>query len=144
MTALITADTRRRAMQSRGGQHQRNGRRSLTRSALVGAVRARLGREEGFTLVELIVVMLIAAIVSVAVLAIFSSTSGAFYSQTARIQNQDDARTAINQMARYLRMATSSADNQSTQSNAIVTSLPKDVEFYCDLLGDGVPEKVRS
>jgi prepilin-type N-terminal cleavage/methylation domain-containing protein len=115
----------------------------MTRQALIRTARARLGRQEGFTLIELLVVMLIAAVLSVAILAIFSSVTGAFDSQTVRIRNQDDARTAINQMARYIRMATSSADNVSSQSNSIVTALPKNIEFYCDLVGDGVPELVR-
>jgi hypothetical protein len=59
------------------------------------------------------------------------------------MMNQDDARTAINQMARYLRMATSSADSQSTASNAIAVALPQEVVFYCDVDGDNVSEKVR-
>jgi hypothetical protein len=88
-------------------------------------------------------VMLLTAIVSVAILGVFSSLNGVFSSQTTRIQNQDDARTAVNQMGRYVRMATSSADNLTSQSNAIAKALPQDIEFYCDLLGDGVPEKVR-
>ena len=57
--------------------------------------------------------------------------------------NQDDARTAINQMTRYLRMATDSADNVTTLSNAVATALPQDIEFYCDVDGDEVAEKVR-
>ena len=50
---------------------------------------------------------------------VFRGTTSVFNSQEVRMLNQDDARTAINQMARYIRMATSSADNQSTVSNAI-------------------------
>jgi hypothetical protein len=88
-------------------------------------------------------VIILAAIVTAGVLASLSSVSGVFNSQGVRIQNQDDARTAINQMARYIRMATSSADNMTTQSNAIATALPQNVEFYCDIDGDGLAEKAR-
>jgi hypothetical protein len=77
------------------------------------------------------------------VVGILLSTTGVVASQNVRIQNQDDARLAINQMARYIRMATSSADNQTTQSNAIATAQPQDIEFYCDFDADGVAEKVR-
>lgn len=103
----------------------------------------RMGREGGLTLVELLVVMLIAAVISTAALITLSAVTGVFHSQQVRIINQDDARTAVNQMARYIRMATSSADNPSTLSNSIATALPQDLEFYCDLDGDGRAEKVR-
>lgn len=114
-----------------------------TEVGLISAARERLARESGFTIVELVVVTMITMIVVAAILAIFLSLSGAFNNQMTRVQNQDDARTAINQMARYIRMATSSADSESTLSNAILTALPQDFEFYCDVDGDGVADKVR-
>jgi hypothetical protein len=40
-------------------------------------------------------------------------------------------------------MATSSADNQTSQDNAIATAQPQELEFYCDVDGDEVAEKVR-
>jgi prepilin-type N-terminal cleavage/methylation domain-containing protein len=124
--------------------HRQDGQgRSLRRFPRCYAIRARVEGQDGFTLVELLVVMIIGAIISVAVLAVFTSLSGVFNSQTVRIQNQDDARTAVNEMSRYLRMATSSADNMTTQSNAIATASPQDIEFYCDIDGDSVAEKVR-
>jgi prepilin-type N-terminal cleavage/methylation domain-containing protein len=122
---------------------RREQRRSMHGPALLRMVRERLGGREGFSIIELLVVMLIASIISVAVLAILSGTTNVFNSQNVRMLNQDDARTAINQMARYVRSATSSADNMTTQSNAIATALPQDIEFYCDVDGDGVAEKVR-
>jgi len=103
----------------------------------------KAGREGGFTLIELLVVIVIAGILSGAVLLLFSNVSGAFHSQGVRIQNQDDARSAINQMARFIRMAASSADNMTTLSNSIATALPQDIEFYCDVDGDGISEKMR-
>jgi type II secretory pathway pseudopilin PulG len=110
---------------------------------LIYTIRERAVRQGGFTIVELLVAMLITVVVVAAILAIFSGFSGSFYGQMTRIQNQDDARTAINQVARYIRMATSSAGHDSSLSNAIITALPQDIEFYCDLSGDGVPERVR-
>jgi prepilin-type N-terminal cleavage/methylation domain-containing protein len=98
--------------------------------------------QEGFTLVELLVTVVLVSVVGVAILMIFSSLSRAFDSQVVRIQNQDDARTAVNQMARYLRMATSSADNMTSQSDAIASALPQSLEFYCDLDSDSVADKV--
>jgi prepilin-type N-terminal cleavage/methylation domain-containing protein len=118
-------------------------RRSRPGPAFRRAVAARLQGQGGFTMMELIVVILITTIIAVAILMTFSTLTGAFNSQTARIQNQDDARLAINQMARYIRMATSSADNMTSVSNAVATAAPQDIEFYCDVDGDWVAEKVR-
>ena len=92
---------------------------------------------------ELLVVIVLAGILSGAIVGVLLSVSGVFDSQGARIQNQDDARTAINQVARFIRMATSSADNQTSQTNSIATALPQDLEFFCDLDGDGTSEKAR-
>lgn len=101
------------------------------------------GGDSGFTIIELLLVIVIAAVVSVSVLMIFSSLTGVFYSQQARMLSQDDVRKAVNEMARFIRAATSSADNPSSQSNAIATALPQDIEFFCDVDGDDVAEKVR-
>jgi prepilin-type N-terminal cleavage/methylation domain-containing protein len=132
-----------RSMDAGVTKHCRGGRRSIACRALRGRVLARLKGDGGFTVVELVVAMVIVGIVSAAVLAIFGGLTGVFHSQQVRMQNQDYARTAINQMTRYLRMATSSADNMTTQSNAIERAASDDIEFYCDLDGDGLAEKVR-
>jgi prepilin-type N-terminal cleavage/methylation domain-containing protein len=105
--------------------------------------RLRGMRQEGFTLVELLVTVVLVSVLGVATLLIFSSLSGVFNTQGVRIQNQDDARTAVNQIARYIRMATSSADNMTTQSDAIASALPLEVQFYCDIDSDARAEKVR-
>jgi prepilin-type N-terminal cleavage/methylation domain-containing protein len=117
---------------------RRRGHRSLA-----NLVRSRLYNQNGFTLIELTMVVLLASMISVAVLMMLRGTTSVFNSQEVRMLNQDDARTAINQLARYLRMATSSADSQSTASNAIALALPQEVVFYCDIDGDEVAEKVR-
>ncbi len=106
-------------------------------------MRLRLRKQEGFTLSEWVVVGLLGGILSAAVIAVLFSLTGVFHSQGTRMLNQDSARTAINQVGRYIRMATSSADNLTTQSNSIATALPHDLEFYVDLDGDGLAEKAR-
>lgn len=130
-------------MRGRKTQHLVRAEPNLSCGGGLRALKARLREQRGLTIVELLVGMLIAIVVSFAVLAVLSSTTGVFDSQTVRMQNQDDARTAINQMARYIRMATSSADNVSSQSNAIATALPQDIELFCDVDGDGTAEKIR-
>jgi prepilin-type N-terminal cleavage/methylation domain-containing protein len=100
-------------------------------------------RHPGFTLVELLVVIALTSIVVVAVLLLFSNVTGVFNRENVKIQNQDNARTAVNQMAEYIRGATSSAENGTTQSDSIATALPQEIEFYCDVDGDGTAEKVR-
>ncbi|MCZ7663911.1 MAG: prepilin-type N-terminal cleavage/methylation domain-containing protein [Thermoleophilia bacterium] len=97
----------------------------------------------GFTLIELLVTMMVAAIMAAAILGIYSSALHTFAAQQVRIQNQDDARLAINQMSRYLRMAASSASNQTTRSDAIAYAQAQDVVFYADLDGDGDTDKAR-
>lgn len=118
-------------------------RRCCSGRACRRAVCARVTDQRGFTVVEVLTVVVVLAIVSVAVLAIFSGLGGLFHSQETRIQNQDDARTAMNQVARFIRMATSSADNMTSQSNAVLTASEQDIEFYCDLDGDDTADKVR-
>jgi prepilin-type N-terminal cleavage/methylation domain-containing protein len=112
-------------------------------SRLARAVRSRLKPEGGWTLIELLVVIIIAGVLSGAMFGVFASVSGVFASQGVRIQNQDDARSALGQVTRYLRMAASSSDNQTSQSNSIASASSQAVEFYCDLDGDAITEKAR-
>ncbi len=127
----------------RRGPSRRNGRFSQQEARRWLSFSHRLRKESAFSLIELLVVVLLVGVVSGAAFGILYSVSGVFHSQEVRVQNQDDARVAINQVTRYLRMATSSADNQTSQSNAILTALPQDVEFYCDTDGDDLAEKTR-
>lgn len=57
--------------------------------------------------------------------------------------NQDDARSAINTAARYIRAAQSSASNLTSATDAIALANPQEFIFYADVDGDGVSEKVR-
>jgi prepilin-type N-terminal cleavage/methylation domain-containing protein len=119
------------------------GRRRRWALALRRSVRVRLGGQRGVSMIELLLVILLASVVSTAVLMVLQGTTKVFNSQEVRMLNQDDARTAINQMARYIRMATSSEDNQITLSNAIATAEAQNIEFYCDVDGDFKAEKTR-
>jgi prepilin-type N-terminal cleavage/methylation domain-containing protein len=130
-------------MGSRADSRCHDSRRRVGWPSLTRVLRDRLSGQRGFSLVELLVVILAGTIVSVAVLLVLRGTSTVFNSQEMRILNQDDARLAINQMSRFIRMATSSADNESSASNAIATALGQDIAFYCDVDGDGIAEKVR-
>ena len=105
--------------------------------------RLRLSRESGFTLVELLVAMVVASVIVAAVVTTLLTLTDSFDTQQINMVNQDDARTAIDQICRYIRAATSSADNTTTQSNSIATAQPSNIEFYVDVHGDGVAEKVR-
>jgi prepilin-type N-terminal cleavage/methylation domain-containing protein len=110
---------------------------------LRSALRNRLRGSQGFTLIELLVVMLIAGILAGAMLGLYYGVVRSFADTGNRMVNQDDARTAINQMGRYIRMATSSASNQTSISDAIAVASPQELVFYADLNGDGKADKVR-
>ncbi|MCL4369170.1 MAG: prepilin-type N-terminal cleavage/methylation domain-containing protein [Actinobacteria bacterium] len=107
------------------------------------SIRLRHLPQDGFTLVELLVTMLVAGIIASAVIGLFLSALGVFASEDNRMLSQDDARLAVNQLTRYLRMATSSASNTGTRSDAIELAAPQEIVFYVDLDGNGVAEKVR-
>ena len=110
---------------------------------LKSIVRDRLRGSRGFTLIELLVVMIMAGILAGAMLGLYYGVVRSFADTGNRMVNQDDARTAINQMGRYIRMATSSASNQTSISDAIAVAQPQELVFYADLDGDGQPDKVR-
>jgi len=106
-------------------------------------VRDRLRGARGFTMIELLVVMLLAGIIAGAMLGMYYGVVRSFADTGNRILNQDDARTAMNQMARYIRMASSSAANQTSVSDAINLASPQELVFYADINGNGQPDKVR-
>ncbi len=87
--------------------------------------------------------MIIAGILAGAMLGLYYGVVRSFADTGNRMVNQDDARTAINQMARYIRMATSSASNQTSVSDAIALAQPQELVFYADINGNGQPDKVR-
>jgi prepilin-type N-terminal cleavage/methylation domain-containing protein len=110
---------------------------------LTTVVRGRLRGSRGFTLIELLVVMLVAGIIAAGMLSLYLGVTRSFADTGNRIVNQDDARTAVNQMTRYLRAASSSAANLTSVSDAIALASPQEVVFYADINGNGYPDKVR-
>jgi len=106
-------------------------------------ITTKLGRVQGFTLVELVVVCLVAGILGGAMLAVYESLLHSWADTNHRIVNQDDTRVAINEIARYLRMAESSASNLTSQTDAIALAQPQELVFYADIDGNGLPDKVR-
>ena len=101
------------------------------------------GSQAGFTLVELMVTILVAGILAAAVLAVFTSVLRTFSTSQIRMQNQDQARLAMNQLTRYLRMSSVSESITTTRSDAIQVAGPQEIVFYTDLDGDGAAEKTR-
>jgi prepilin-type N-terminal cleavage/methylation domain-containing protein len=110
---------------------------------LISAVRDRLRGSRGFTLIELLVVMITAGIIAAAMLGLYYGVMRSFADTGNRIINQDDARTAANQITRYIRMAGSSASNQTSVSDAVALALPQELVFFTDIDGNGRAEKVR-
>lgn len=108
-----------------------------------GVFRRRLRSDQrGFSLVELMVVILVAGVMMAAILGLFLGGIRVFASEGVRMQNQDDVRLGINQITRYLRAATSSADHNASWSNAIALAGPQSLEFYCEIKGGPPAEKV--
>lgn len=99
--------------------------------------------QRGLTLIELLVTALVATVLTGAILGVFLTTFRAFNTEGIRIQNQESARLGMNQMARYIRSATSSADHQASWSNAVASAEAQSIEFYCDINGSPPSEKVR-
>jgi prepilin-type N-terminal cleavage/methylation domain-containing protein len=110
---------------------------------LISIVTNRLRGSHGFTLVELLVTMLVAGILAGGMLGLYYGTIRSVADTQNRIIGQDDARTAINQLARYVRMASSSASNQTSVTDAIALAGPQELVFFADIDGDGYSDKVR-
>ncbi len=115
-------------------------------NALRRGARLRLdsdGPQSGLTLIELMVTILVVGVMAGGILGVFVTTLRTFSTGQVRMQNQDEARLAMNQMTRYLRMASASESITTTRSDAIAVAGAQDVVFYADIDGDGVVEKGR-
>ncbi len=116
---------------------------TCTTRSVGSALRRLRSDQQGFSLVELVIVILVAGVMMAAILSLFLGGLRVFASEGVRMQNQDDVRLGINQITRYLRAATSSADHQASWSNAIASAGPQSLEFYCEIDGEPPVEKVR-
>jgi type II secretory pathway pseudopilin PulG len=115
----------------------------MGRRAPAQGFRHILRKAGGFTLIELLVVCITAGLLGAAILGIYQGLVRSWADTNHRIVNQDDARFAINEISRYLRMAESSASNLTSFSDAVALATPSELVFYADLDGDGAPEKCR-
>lgn len=113
------------------------------RAHLSWRTHAPTSAEDGFTLVELLVTMLVAGIMMGGILTLFVNLTRAVATEHVRIQNQDDARLALNQITRYVRMASSSMSNMTSITDSLATTDTTDIVFYADIDGDGQTEKNR-
>jgi prepilin-type N-terminal cleavage/methylation domain-containing protein len=99
--------------------------------------------QAGFTLIELMVVVVVASLLGIGILSLFDSVTKVFASENNRVLSQDGVRLAMQQMSRYIRSAASSASNTTTRSDAIALANPQELIIYEDVSGDGNTEKVR-
>jgi prepilin-type N-terminal cleavage/methylation domain-containing protein len=105
--------------------------------------RTWFSRKQGVTFIELLVVIVVAGLLGSAILGVYEGVVRSWANTSNRIINQDDARLAINEIGRYLRMAQSSESNLSSTSDAIAAAQPQELVFYSDINGDGLADKCR-
>ena len=110
---------------------------------MVTTVRTWCRKAQGFSLVELVVVCTLTALVGGAILGIYDGLVRSWADTSHRIVNQDDARLALDEVSRLLRMSESSESNLSSTSDAVAVAADNQLVFYSDIDGDGLAEKVR-
>jgi prepilin-type N-terminal cleavage/methylation domain-containing protein len=102
----------------------------IARARLPRRVRARLAAEEGFTLVELLMTMVILLIVVASLSSVLVSATHTEVDANNRFQAQEQARTGLAQLTRELHCAsavtqtTGAALTTGTSYNAITAALP--------------------
>jgi type II secretory pathway pseudopilin PulG len=112
-------------------------------SKMATSVRRALNSSQGFSMVELLVVCLCMGILAAGILGLYYGVQRSFADTTNRVLNQDDARTAMNLAARYIRSAQSSDTNLTESSDAVAVASSQEIVFYADVDGDKHAEKVR-
>jgi Tfp pilus assembly protein PilW len=100
-------------------------------------------KAQGFSLIELVMVCTVTALLGGAILGIYEGLVRSWADTSHRIINQDDARLALDEVSRLLRMAESSESNLSSTSDAVAVAADNQLVFYSDIDGDGLAEKVR-
>lgn len=96
-------------------------------------------REQGFTLVELIVAVAIFAILSVGVIGLIGSVFSNATKQGTSLANADQTRRLSNQMMQELRNAVSGSNG----AYPIATANAQELMFYCNVDGGTDIERVR-
>jgi prepilin-type N-terminal cleavage/methylation domain-containing protein len=102
-------------------------------------------REQGFTLVELMVALVIAAILVVGINQIYQSSQNAYLAQDQMAELQQDARIGIEEMIREMRLAGYQSSCVPTQADSTTASNPQSVlfEFDADTDLNGTPERIK-
>ncbi|WP_456387872.1 PilW family protein [Desulfolithobacter sp.] len=106
--------------------------------------------DEGFTLVELMITLLISGIISVAIYSTYTSQQRVYFAQYSVAEMQQNIRAALSILARDIRMAgydpTGNAGSGFVDSSLFtygtrtvtVTTSANEIAFTADLDGDGV------
>lgn len=96
-----------------------------------------LGTSGGFTLVELMIALVVAGLAAVATVSVFSAQNKAADRSAAQTDSQQNARAAVDQLTRELRMAGTNLDKFHKQK-ALLDAAPYQVVFSGDCnSGDG-------
>ena len=99
-------------------------------------VEPQFGREKGFTLVELMMSLVIAAILIVAIYRLYGSTQRNYLAQNQLIDLQQNARIGIDEMIREIRLAGYQAYCDPVTANTAL------FEFEADTDLSGKPERI--
>ncbi len=91
----------------------------------------------GFTLVEIIVVLVIMAIVATAVYTLFAQQQKTYTTQDMVVEMQQNVRAAMDMMTRELRMAGYDPGFNRPARAGIVDAKNQYIRFTCDLNGNG-------
>jgi prepilin-type N-terminal cleavage/methylation domain-containing protein len=102
-------------------------------------VPARLTRDEGFSVSEMMVVSLLLGIVLAASYLLMSAATGMADQIQARTIAADEGRAVMDRITREVRQAYEIEDNKG----AFVDAQPRQCTFYTDADRDGRPEMVR-
>lgn len=87
--------------------------------------------------------MALVGLVAASILAVYGSSMKTFADQDNRIKSQDDARSAMETVSRYIREAESSASNLTSVSDAIAYAQPQELVIYSNIDTDSTAEKVH-
>lgn len=101
--------------------------------------------EGGFTLVELMLALVIAAFLIVGIYQIYESTQNSYLAQDQLAELQQNARIGIEGMIREMRLTGYLANCTPTRADSTTTSNPQSVlfEFDADTTLDGIPERIQ-
>ncbi len=105
----------------------------------------RNSQEGGFTLVELMMSLVIAAILIVGIYQLYRSTQNSYLAQDQLAELQQNARIGIEEMIREMRLAGYQANCTPTQGDSTTASNPQSVlfEFDADTDLNGTPERIK-